>query len=160
MQEKNIDPAAPGTDKSVVTISYSPREILQLADEAKGLVFKPEAEDALLKLIELATAASQAIELVKAEIERQGLEYDVNFTSVEGDRVKVTYQFSGSVYSVDHEKIKQHKEPFFTKKPQDYKINTAAIAEYEKKHKGKLPLGITRVERKRGIQMKLKKAEV
>lgn len=156
-QETGIDKAQEGAEQSVVTVQVNLTEMMQLAEDGKTLLFNPAAEDAILALLDLADRVNNTVDLVKAEIERAGLEYTPSFTSVGGDKLKANYSASGAKYKEDPDAtIIQRRAPFWTAKT-TYSPNGKEVEKYELKHRGKLPNGIIKATRKSSIRFNIKK---
>lgn len=155
----STDEAQPGADQSVVTVQVNLSELLKLQDDGGKLVFDPKAEDAIIQLLDIQERVNNTVEFVKAEIERQGLEYAPGFSSVGGDRLKANYSASGAKYKEDPQgDIQQRRAPFWTRKV-TYSPNSKEVEKYEMKHHGKLPNGIIKAVRKSSIRFNLKEAK-
>lgn len=124
----------------------------QLAVEGKEIVFKPEAEEALLQLLEMQESLEKAIDTAKVAIEKSALEYNENFTSVQGHKVKVGYRRYGSKYGIDPAKVDQ-LDPTLYKTESRYHAIPDAVDEWAEKN-GALPLGVTKRDRAKQITMK------
>ncbi len=144
----------PAESKLSVVINLG--ELVKAKEEGSMLVFNPSAENGIIKLLDMHKRVSEAIAFVTSEIERQGLEYNPNFTSVVGDIIKANYSAAGAIYKEDPEnKPKHRKAPFWTKKV-TYGIDSKEVSKYEMKHRGRLPVGITKPLRNKKIQFKVK----
>ena len=118
--------------------------------DANGGVFEPlfGAEDAIIKLLSIQRQVNDAVDQLKAEIERRVLAYNPNFTSVKGSKVKINYQAAGAKYKGE---TKNHCPKYWTKKV-TWAINSKAVDEYYAKYY-RLPAGIKAVERKKTIRI-------
>lgn len=141
------------TDK--ITIQINPADIVRLQEDASSLIFNPDAEQALLQLLELQGVIGQAIEAVKLAIIQQGLQYNPNFTSVSGDRIKANYSAAGAKYKINASEVKRFRPPYFVPKT-TYAIDSKLVEKYEMKHRGRLPKGIVKVERNKNLSLKVK----
>lgn len=81
-------------------IKIDKREILQLKTEGAKLVVKKEAEDCLLKLLDLKDLVDGALDEVKGNIIKLGKEaMGANFQGVVGARVKAVYRTYGERFT-------------------------------------------------------------
>lgn len=144
--------------RSVLTVTINLPELIEAREEGSMLVFNQNAENGIIKLLEMHKKVSDAIQYVQDEIVRQGLSYNENFTSVSGDLIKANYSASGARFKEDNEApTKHHKAPFWKKKV-TYAIDADAVEAYEMKHKGKLPVGIVKPQRNRSLRFNVKEA--
>jgi hypothetical protein len=127
-----------------------------LAEEGGKLVFDVKAEDAIVKLLELEALVAQAKEAVKQRIEAEALKHNPNFTSVQGDRVKVGYRAYGGKYTIDEARIGELPEELY-KTRVVYTPDTKAVDAWAQE-KGALPLGIVTRPRAKQISIKLLEA--
>lgn len=117
-------------------------------------MFNPSAEDAIVKVLQIQQQVNEAVEAIKAEIERQGLAVNPNFASVVSDKLKVNYSASGAEFGYDATKRKRFPAPLFTKKV-TYSPNSKEIKKYREKT-GKWPAHVFVNERKKTIRISLK----
>jgi uncharacterized protein YlzI (FlbEa/FlbD family) len=134
-----------------LAIRINPAEILKLQQDGKNIVVEPKAEEAIARLLEIQREVDGAVEWLKGEIERQALEYNPNFTSVKGDKIKINYSAAGAKYK-DTGASRRHS-PRFWKRKVTFSIDSAAVDEYYARL-GRLPQGITRAIRKKNIAIK------
>lgn len=139
----NIDQAQDGAEDTVLTVHLNPAAIMAEAEKGGEFVLKPEAEDAIVTLLRWQKQINDAVEFVKGAVEAAGMSYTEFFTSVQGDKVKVNVQQTGSLYAIDASAIKRYNAPFFQKKIA-YALNSKAVEEFETNHNGKLPNGVLR----------------
>ncbi len=133
-----------------IKIEINPDEILKTIKESGDIVFNPEAEDSILRLLEVKSDLDQAIDQVKEAIEKQALAYDKNFASLKGSKLKVNYSAAGAKYKATGE-ARRHSKDLWTKKV-SWSINSKAVDKYMKQHSN-LPSGIVAVERKKTIRI-------
>lgn len=133
-----------------LVVRINPAEILQAQTDGKTIIFDPKAEDAIVRLLEIQREVDGAIDYLKSEIERQALEYNENFTSVKGDKIKVNYSMSGAKYK-EKGSCGKHRTKFWTKKT-TWSIDSAAVDAFKAKRYC-LPVGIVEVARKRTIRI-------
>lgn len=129
---------------AIITVDLD--EASQLATEGGKYVFKREAEEAILKLMELRDAIDEQISKVKEDITRAGLSIDPSFKGVVGHNVKAIYRVFGEKY--DYE-LGNRDDLFmlgFLKKNEQYKVDSKKVDEYFKAH-NKLPDGVRVKER-------------
>uniref|UniRef100_A0A7C5YXM3 Uncharacterized protein n=1 Tax=candidate division CPR3 bacterium TaxID=2268181 RepID=A0A7C5YXM3_UNCC3 len=132
-------------------IVFYPDEITKLAEESGKLVFKKEAEEELVKLLEIKNKIDEAIEKVKEQIKQAGESILPNFKGVEGKRVKAVFSYHGAKYEVaDKEKAEGFYQEVVYVKP-----DTKTIDNYIKEV-GELPKGIITKEREKSLSLRLK----
>lgn len=150
-----VDPAQPGAEDEVLGINVQLRrsELISLAEEGGEMVLNPQAEEAIIKLLELQTLVDSTLGLIKDQIVHVGQGLSPDFTTVAGDRLKCNYQFSGAVYSLEKGR-KEFPAPLF-KREVKVSINSKAMAEYEKEHR-RLPKYVKRAARKQSLQFKVR----
>ena len=128
-----------------------PDEISKLALEAGKLVFKKEAEEELVKLLEIKKKIDETIEKVKEQIKQAGESILPNFKGVEGRMVKAVYSYHGSKYEIqDPQKAQGFYRIVVYEKP-----DTEAIDNYVKEY-GELPEGVVAKEREKRLSLRLK----
>jgi len=120
-------------------IKIDKREILQLKTEGAKLVVKREAEDCLLKLLDLKDLVDGAVEEVKENIVKLGIKaMGANFQGIVGAKVKAVYRTYGERFSTTNRDYL--KEVKITRTDND------KIELYLEKHK-KLPANTIERER-------------
>jgi len=135
-----------------ITIDTS--NVQALVKRGKDIFLEPQAEDALLQLLELQDSIDEAIKTAKEELIEAGLKRNPNFSSIRSDRLKIMYRAYGQQYFVDESNLDKLPADFYTKKKKIwYTVNTKAINQ-QLKETGKLPLGIVEVERTKQISLK------
>lgn len=135
-------------DKAI-TIKVDPKNLITLQDDAKKLVVKPEAEDALLKLMEIRDNIDEAIDMVKDEIAQQGNKIMPGFSGVESEKLRVLYRAYGSKYSF----VKGIKCPEeFVKTSERSSVDSKAVDEYLREH-GELPEGVQVADRSKSLSI-------
>lgn len=137
----------------VITVNLD--DLKGLVQDGSDIVLQADAEAALLALLELQGRVEGALAEAKRLIEQKALAYNPNFTSVQGNNVKVGYQFFGGKYAIDDSKLDKLPADLYTKKT-TYAPVGKAIDAYAKEH-GKLPLGVLERERTKSITIKLAK---
>ena len=128
-----------------------PDEISKLAEEGGKLVFKKEAEEELVKLLEIKKKIDKAIEKVKEQIKQPGESILPNFKGVEGRMVKAIYSYHGAKYEIqDPQKAQGFYRIVVYEKP-----DTETIDNYVKEY-GELPEGVVAKEREKSLSLRLK----
>ena len=134
-------------------ISVDIDDVKDLVLRGSDIVMTAEAEEALFKLLKLESIIKSALDTAKKNIEERALAYNPNFKSVEGDNVKVGYQFFGAKYAIDDKQLDNIPGNLYetsTKYSPDSKAIDQIAAE-----KQALPLGIIERERTKTITIKL-----
>lgn len=116
-----------------------PEKVNQLAKEGSEIVFKKEAEEALLTLLKMQEFIEKTIEEVKVSIIKSGRYVDPDFKGVIGEHVKAVYRTFGTKYKFkgNVKKIPKKLESFLN-------VKTTATVKSEEvdkylKETGKLP---------------------
>lgn len=143
-------------DCSVSLITVDPKEIALLAEEGDKFVFKAEAEDHLIKLLEAQKMIEEAVDSVKKGIAQAGESVNPNFKGVIGDKVRCTYRQYGKKYKFVLNK-REELEPFLIEKVW-YNIDTGKVEEYLKEV-GELPDGIYEADRDHQLSISYKADE-
>lgn len=136
------------------TLSITIPDIHQLATDGEKLIFKKEAEESLVKLLELKQKVDEAIEKVKEAIKQAGEQILPNFKGVEGEVIKCIYRYYGAKYEIEDE---EKAKPFIIEKvvkTLDYKAIDEIV-----KQTGDLPEGIKTKEREKQLSIIVKKNE-
>lgn len=134
-------------------ITVNPSQIKAYADEGGKLVFKKEAEEELIKLLDLQKLIEEQIELVKTMIAESGQAIDPGFKGVIGERVRATFRLYGEKYTYKMASVPDLAE-FLTEKTY-YKVNSDKVDAYFKEH-GKLPDGISEKPRSPSLSITVK----
>ena len=125
---------------------------LTLAQEAGKFVFKKEAEEQLVKLLELQEIVNNAVNEAKRQIREAGESIDPSFRGVIGEKVKAIYRTYGAKYTYRMNEIEIAK-PFLKEKIY-YSVDSGVVDKFVKKE-GKLPEGIYDKERTKSISFTL-----
>jgi len=133
-------------------ITIKPDQVNQLAKKAGKLVFKPEAEAELIKLLELEKQVSEAIKAVKVTIAEAGESILPEFTGVQGQFVKCIYRAYGAKYGVDKNEPDLDKKFFNTSVR--YLADSKAIEDHMKET-GKTPVGVFENPRSKTLSIKI-----
>jgi len=124
-----------------------------LGDNAKKLVFKPEFEDQLAKLLKYQKMVNDTVDMVRHEIQKSGDMLMPNFTGITGTVIKCKNQAYGAIYKItDKNKV----DPAFIKEIVSKRINpdTKAIEDYLA-GMGELPEGIEENARTKSLSVDL-----
>lgn len=125
-------------------------EILQNQKDGGDVVINPNAEDAIIRLLSIQAEVNKAVDILKAEIERQALEFNPNFSAIKCEKLKINYSAAGAKYK-DNGTVKFHSSKFWKKKT-TWTPDSKAIDAHRAKYY-RLPTGITEVERKKTIRI-------
>lgn len=125
-------------------IVIDPKELAIFAQEGGKFLFKPQAEEYIIKLLEVQKMATEKLEEVKSTIEKMGLELNPNFKGVKGEKVSCIYRKYGSKYEYDWKK-KEECMPFLKEKKY-YSVDSEKVDKYLEDVK-ELPEGITESQR-------------
>ena len=131
-------------------VKINSAEILTLEKDGEAIIFNPKAEDAIVKLLEMKRELDGTIEYLKSAIERQALEFNPNFTSLKGSKIKINYSASGAKFK-DVGGVKYRREKYWKKKVV-WSIDSKAVEEFRSKNY-RLPKGIAEVGRKKTIRI-------
>lgn len=114
-------------------------EIAQFVEEGGKLVLKQNAEEHLIKLLQLEELIKNAIEEVKKKVIEAGTSIDPDFKGVVGRQIKAFYRYTDSPYEFD----KNHAEVAqpFLKETKYFRVDSPKVDEYLEE-KGELPIGI------------------
>jgi len=126
----------------------------QLVADSKNIIFSADAEDTLVNLLNIQKQVEDAINQAKKNIEEAALKLNPNFSSVQGDKVKVFYRSYGSKYKIDESLVDQIPAELYSVK-KSYSANTKAIETFAETNKG-LPIGIIEPDRPKTISISLK----
>lgn len=135
---------------SELVVKINPAEIFQAQKEGKDFIVNPDAESAIVRLLNIQTEVNKAVELLKEEIERQALEFNPDFSAIKGEKVKINYSAAGAKYK-DNGGAKFHSSKFWKKKI-TWSLDSKAIDAHRAKYY-RLPAGITEVDRKKTIRI-------
>lgn len=128
----------------------------ELKSQADQIFLTPEGEEVLVKLLEIQSQVEKAIEEAEAKLESTALKINPNFTSIQGDKVKVYYRAYGAKFYIDEVQINlAPKELYSVESKIVYKIDTKAVEDWVDEHGG-MPTGIKEVERTKSIKFSLK----
>ena len=143
--------------KNEIVVRINSADIVTAQQGGKTIVFDPKAEDSIVRLLEIKREVDDAFEWLKSEIEQQALEYNENFTSVKGDKIKVNYSAAGAKYKEDGT-CSRHPAKFWKKKI-SWSLDSKAIDEHLAR-RCYLPSGIVEVPRKKTVRIsEVKNAE-
>lgn len=135
------------------SITINLTEMNKLVQDGTDIYFSQEAEEALVKLLEIQKQVEEAVKSAKEILEAKGLEMNPNFKSISGDKVRVGYRYFGSQYAVDESRVNEIPTELYKTKT-SYSVETKALENYLKQHEG-LPLGIVEKDRKKTITISI-----
>ena len=139
------------------TITVKKSEITNFVEEGGKFLFKPEAEEHLLKLLEMKELVDKAIDEVKLNIEKAGKEISPDFKGVVGGRIRAIYRVFGEKYTYDKNNPEVASE--FLNEFTVRKVISKDVDEHVKET-GKLPEGIFEKDRAPKISLTVKKPQI
>lgn len=125
-----------------------PNYPIELAKEGGKLVLKKEAEEYLVKLLELQEIVAQAVDQAKEQIKQAGESIDPSFKGVIGNKIRAVYRSFGAKYTYKLNEIELAK-PFLKEKVY-YSVDSKAIDDYVS-GAGEMPDGIYEKDRNKSI---------
>ena len=133
---------------------YGFDEIIKLKEEGKKYMINSEGEEALLFLNDLVKQSKVALDEIKQEIIKQGLEFDNNFKRIEGESSTLSYSFSGGKFG-----IVPGEEEYIPRKLYDIKVkyllNSEAIEQFAEQNGG-YPQGVRLNDRNKVLKVRRK----
>ena len=125
-----------------------------LIKDADQILLSADGEKAIIQLLELKELVVKAEKAAKLAIEVAALKLDMNFTSVESDKIKISYRAYGPRYKIDESHIDKLPTTLY-KKVVKFSPLPKAIDDHSDEHG--LPLGVIENEREKQISIKEKK---
>lgn len=138
----------------IIAIEVDTEKLQAVAEEGGQLVLRPEAEDALIKLLTMQEQVNGAVDFVKAKIEEMGLALNPNFQAVVGDKIKANYQAAGASYAVDKDRDIRDLPRQYRKRKVTYALDSDEIKAFEKRNR-RLPKSIYRPYRTKRIVLRV-----
>jgi hypothetical protein len=129
-------------------------QLTNIVQKADGIVFSPEAENVLVQLYEIKQKVEEAEKTAKKLIEETALKYDPNFTSIQSDKLRVSYRAYGSRYSIDESHLADIPEGLYKKVVKYSPVAKAIEAHADEKG---MPLGIVENERKKQVSITMRR---
>jgi hypothetical protein len=128
----------------------------ELKVKADDIFLTPQGENVLVKLLEIQEQVEKAIIEAKLRLEATALKANPNFSSIQGNKIKVYYRAFGAKYYIDEKNLHMAPKELYTAEEKIvYKIDTKLVDKWIDDHGG-LPTGINEVERKKAISFGLK----
>ena len=127
---------------------------LELYREAGKLTINPDAEEYLIKLLELQKIVDEAVSNAKKAIQEMGEQFDDGFKGVVGAKINVVNSLTGYLYAYDPALVEVARP--FLKERIYLNPDSAKISNYFKEY-GKLPPGILENPRNKSIKFYVKK---
>jgi hypothetical protein len=140
------------TNTNIITVNLYAVNIM--SEKGGKFVFEKEAEDSLLKLLNLNELLEQMLKKVKEKIEADGLSLDENFKGVKGEFVSAIYKLYGEKYTFAPEMLEVCKP--YLKEKVTYKVDSELVDKFFEEN-GALPEGIRLVARSKTISLTLTK---
>lgn len=135
-------------------INIDTAKVLELVKSGDKILFSADGEKVIVELNEMQAMIETALHDVKKNIQESALKLDPTFTSIQGDRVKVSYRAYGTRYRIDQTKLQEIPAEFYKSKV-TYSPEIKAIEEFVDKQGG-LPDGILENVREKQIQITVK----
>ena len=145
-------------DNNQLTLKLNPTEIMELGEKSKKIIFKPEFEEELAKLLKFQELINDTVAMVQHEIQKTGDMLMPNFTGITGTKIKGTNRAYGALYKIVDKNI---VDPSFIKEFTSVRTNAEAktIEEYLATM-GELPAGIEENARVKSFKVELIKEKV
>jgi hypothetical protein len=136
-----------------LVLKLDPVEIAELGEKSKKLIFKPEFEEQLAKLLNFQKLIDSTVKEVERHIQMAGDQLMPNFTGITGTKVKCTNRVFGSIYKITD---KANVDPMFIKEIVSRRINpdTSAIDLY-RETMGQLPEGVEENARIKNLKVEI-----
>lgn len=138
-------------------ISIDTDRVAKLKVEGDKIVLEPEGEETLIELFKLQETIEEAIKSAKEKIKTTALALNPNFTSIQGDKVKVAFRSYGSRFKIDLSRLQELPKEFYDVKT-TYSPNIKNVEEFIDQN-GAPPLGILENEREKQLQVTIKGAK-
>ena len=133
-------------------VKIDEKQLTWAVDEGGKLVFKKEAEDALLGLLEAKARIDEAISKVKSQIEQSGREVAGDgFRGVIGEKIRAVSRFFGEKYGYVKAQEEELKDAFLSE-TKYFKVNSKEVEQFVK-DTGSLPEGVFLKDRKPQISI-------
>lgn len=129
-------------------------KIKELSQKADKIFLTPEAEDNLVGLLKLKKEVELAIDEAKRVLEEAALKVDPNFNSLTADNIKIYYRSFGSRWVADMSLLDYLPKDYYTTETK-IRLDTKKIEKHIK-DTGKIPAGVSEVERPKSITFSLK----
>ena len=124
-------------------------KIPDLVANADAIFLSADGERHLLALLDIRDQVEAAIDAAKAMLETKAGEINPDFSSIQGDAIKVSYRYFGAKYYLDDSLVDQVDRELY-KVSKRYNVDSKAVENWIETHKG-MPVGINEVERKKQI---------
>lgn len=130
-------------------------KVKELISQSDKILFKPEGEAVLVELLHIQEQVDMAIIEAKRKLEEAALKINPNFSSIQGDHIKVYYRSYGQKYFIDESQLSVvPKELYTAEEKVTYKLDVKALEKWADE-KG-LPVGIKEIERPKTLSISLK----
>lgn len=128
---------------------------LLVADGNNKLSVPTEVETAILGIMALRDRCDEALSSLKTSFEAEIIKKYPDFKSLSTDNLRVVYRQYGGKYVVDSE-LGEKLPADLVKKTVKYSAVTKAVDKYVEQNDGKLPDGISEIERDKKLSITLK----
>lgn len=129
-------------------------EVAMLVDRGGEFVINPNAELAILRLMEMQEILEEAMEAIKARVQEEGMALGDGFKGVQGDRISAICRQYGAKYGYRPEFAGELKG--FLKEKVSATVDSEAVEQFIKLNGG-LPRGIFENDRDHKLSISLKK---
>lgn len=138
-------------------IQIDTQKIADLSKDGDKILLSAEGEKSIAELYEMQALIEQAVSDAKKNIQEAALKLDPNFTSIQGDRVKVSYRAYGARYRIDQSMIAEIPKDFYETTVR-YSPVVKTIESFVDKQ-GALPVGVIENAREKQIQITIKETK-
>lgn len=129
-------------------------KVTSLVKDGDKILFSKDGEDTILELHRMEQMIADALSSVKEKIKDAALKLDPTFTSIQGDKVKVSYRAYGTRYRIDSSRVNLLPQDCYKTKV-TYMPQADFIEEFADKNGG-LPIGVLENQREKQIQITVK----
>lgn len=133
-------------------VTFDKKKLKILAEKGGEFVFKPEAEEELLKLIKVKELVEDLLSQAKKQIIESGKKIDKGFKGISGEYIKATYRPYGPRFK--YESGKEETKPF-TKEISYQRVDSNKVDKYVERV-GELPEGVHKKDRTWKLKIKVK----
>ena len=128
-------------------------KVAEMCKTAEGVALTPDAEQALLQLLDVQERINNFVEIVKAKIVENAMQFGDDFVALKTDNLKLEYRAFGSEFELeDHATV----DTTFVTLTERMTVNVKAVKDFMAEHEGQLPTGIVRRERTKTLVIKRK----
>lgn len=137
-------------------ISIDTEKIAQLVEKADKIFLTPEGENELAEFLTIQDLVEMGKEDIRERLEAAGQAFNPNFSTIQGDKVKVTRREYGAKYTIDPSHAEEVPAEVLDVEMKRT-VNTKALEAWANNNDGKLPYGVIIRERPKTISFSFKK---